>query len=163
MPGIIGPGGIPPSSPDRSGGNPLLVKLAGWLADKSGGKQLASDAWWSVSHPIDRITGKGRAANQRMEVAWGPAGPLRIGRVLSESGGLADTYAHRVLREVADNYTEQISGLKHLAKTAPSDVARKKAAQEAALLQREYQSFLMMPAHKFEWASLGWPDNPFKP
>lgn len=32
--------------------------------------QPASDAYWSVTHPIDRLRGRGRAANPQMEVPW---------------------------------------------------------------------------------------------
>lgn len=38
----------------------------------SGLTQMGSDAYWSATHPLDRITGKGRAAEQRMEVPFGP-------------------------------------------------------------------------------------------
>lgn len=36
----------------------------------TGASQLADDARWSVTHPVDRLLGQGRAANQRMEVPW---------------------------------------------------------------------------------------------
>ena len=32
--------------------------------------QPVDDAIWSFTHPLDRLTGKGRAANPRMEVPW---------------------------------------------------------------------------------------------
>lgn len=35
--------------------------------EATGIPKLASDAYWSVTHPVDRLTGKGRAKEQRME------------------------------------------------------------------------------------------------
>lgn len=49
------------------------------LLKASGLPQLASDAAWSVTHPVDRLLGRGRAANQTMMVVGGPnAGLARL-------------------------------------------------------------------------------------
>lgn len=49
---------------------PNLMKgataLAKGIYKYSGAQQMGSDAYWAATHPIDRLTGKGRAANQTM-------------------------------------------------------------------------------------------------
>lgn len=59
---------LPKSSPHFKG-NGLLQAIK--LADRAtGASKLASDAYWSFTHPVDRLTGKGRAAHQSMSVPW---------------------------------------------------------------------------------------------
>lgn len=47
-----------------------LARVARTADRLTGASQLASDAVWSFTHPVDRLTGKGRAANQQMAVPW---------------------------------------------------------------------------------------------
>lgn len=65
--------GFPVGRSDRSrpvhSGKGLVDAIR--LADRAtGASKLASDAYWSFTHPVDRLTGKGRAAHQSMEVPW---------------------------------------------------------------------------------------------
>lgn len=60
--------------------------------------QQVSDAKWSVTHPIDRLTGKGRAANQSMVMVGGT--PLRAALGLSNTARGAA--AARAMNDLAD-------------------------------------------------------------
>ena len=48
------------------------------LVEATGVPQLARDAYWSVTHPVDRLLGRGRAAEQSMVI---PFGPFRSGAI----------------------------------------------------------------------------------
>jgi hypothetical protein len=82
--------------------------------------QLASDAYWSATHPVDRLMGRGRAANGQMVVPWVAGRPWYHGssRVFDRfNPKLADEEAlygpgHYVTDSphVASSYTEKGSG-----------------------------------------------------
>ncbi len=73
---MAGPRSFPVGRSDRTratrSGNPgpgLLTAIR--QADRiTGASKLAGDAYWSATHPRDRVMGRGRAANPVMEVPW---------------------------------------------------------------------------------------------
>lgn len=82
----------------------LLQHLAesAWNADKEVApglfdamvKQPISDAYWSVTHPLDRMTGKGRASNSMMAVPMGEVPGMPGYQIVRASPGeLYKTYA----------------------------------------------------------------------
>lgn len=47
--------------PHRQGNSNLFAAIARKAIELSGARQMASDAAWSATHPIDRLMGRGRA------------------------------------------------------------------------------------------------------
>jgi hypothetical protein len=64
-PGAVGPAGVPvrPATARKA------VPAAARVVDRAtGASELAGGAYWSVTHPVDRMMGRGRASEQVMMI-----------------------------------------------------------------------------------------------
>lgn len=80
-----------PINPGFGRGGSAIRNIAGAvleeLAAQADPRQTIDDAWWSVTHPIDRIQGEGRAANGVM--AW-PGARNPFSKALDDIGQVKD-------------------------------------------------------------------------
>lgn len=118
---------------------PRLVKLA---AKYTGAEDMAKGGWWSLTHPADRIAGRGMSAEQQMTVPFaGRPAPVSAETIARFSGpakhrllekGMPTAEADRVIKAASDDLATGQHGTSPGAfdtlvnKHAGVDVVRKK-------------------------------------
>lgn len=136
------------------------------LAEASGIPTLVRDAKWAVTHPIDRMTGKGKARGTPITLPDGSTGYLSVGEFSGLTGKPSSAVARALLRKVAPE-----KAAKQAAKTAAirpprpmpkgADVPRRsitlneKTQQLPAARSRITQHLIEKPVDKASQAMMG--------
>lgn len=98
MPGILGPGFHKPDL-QQLGWDPRK-SLGRAVIKASGLPQMGSDAYWAFTHPLDRLTGKGRASNPTMAYP-GPLGSVSSAIMLGPGSSFRSQLAKKLQSTIA--------------------------------------------------------------